>query len=217
MTVSLEKYRLLYVSVPKVACTSVKTAMFELENGFPFRDFHASGVLRHIHDLAIYPALPFANVLTLLRPGMLKLALVRHPARRLLSCYANRVVHYRELSVKALGVNAFSESLPPDPDLPTFLDKLDGYRRISESIHLHSQPMTDFLGDDPGFYDHMFDISEISKFDDLVQRHTGQPFRSPHLQTGGPSVDMADISPARAEAIRARYDGDWRAFGAHFH
>lgn len=216
MTVSLERYRLLYVSAPKVACTSVKMAMFELENGFPFRDFHASGRLRHIHDPAIYPAMPFEQAQALARPGMLKVTLVRDPVRRLLSCYSNRVIHYRELSVKALGEGAFSDDLPPDPDLATFLARLDDYRCVSASIRLHSEPMVHFLGRGASFYDHIFNISEISKFDELIREHTGQPFKSPRLQTGGPALGMDDLSPSQITAIRSRYDDDWRAFGSHF-
>ena len=216
MTVSLDRYRLLYVSAPKVACTSVKTAMFELENGVPFREFHANGVQRHIHDPAIYPALPFEQVRQLARPGMLKLALVRDPVRRLLSCYANRVVHFRELSVKVLGSGAFSAELPPDPDLATFLARLDGYRAISRSIWLHSQPLVYFLGQDQSFYDHLFDITRISEFDETIRAHTGRPFRSPHLQTGGPALGREDLSRAQVQAIRSRYDEDWRAFGSLF-
>ena len=60
------------------------------------------------------------------------------------------------------------------------------------------------------------DITRISEFDETIRAHTGEPFRSPHLQTGGPALGREDLSRAQIQAIRSRYDEDWRAFGSLF-
>lgn len=101
MTVLLENHRLLVTTAPKVACTSIKAALFEVENGFDFRPFHVNGKLRHIHDPAIYPARAFAGLPA--TTGCLRLTVVGDPLRRFLSAYANRVVHYRELDAQHIG------------------------------------------------------------------------------------------------------------------
>jgi hypothetical protein len=216
MTVLIDKYRLCYVSAPKVACTSVKTAMFGLENDRPFEPFHANGILRHIHDPALYPARAFTDLRTDAVRDYLRITLVRDPLRRFLSCYANRVVHYRELSASALPPGRLGPDLPPDPDLHTFIDLLDDYRAISPSIRLHTQPLHFFLGPQSGFYDCIFDISDIAAFDGVVARHCSRPFRSPHLQTGGPKLDPGDLTPDQTANLQQRYQQDWDIYGQYF-
>lgn len=55
MTVHLWDHKLTYVAVPKVACTSVKHAFFQIGNGRAFEDYVANGRYVHIHTL--YPTL----------------------------------------------------------------------------------------------------------------------------------------------------------------
>ena len=50
MSVFLWKKNLTYVSIPKVACTSIKHMFFEIENGRPFQPFKISGQFWHIHN-----------------------------------------------------------------------------------------------------------------------------------------------------------------------
>ena len=60
MTVILDAQKLTYVAVPKVACTSTKTMLFEVENGFAFQPFHANGRGFYIHDF--YPSIKFGKL-----------------------------------------------------------------------------------------------------------------------------------------------------------
>ena len=54
MTAIIPKLKLIYVSIPKCASTSLKQTMFFLENRKNWERFEINGELIHIHDL--YPA-----------------------------------------------------------------------------------------------------------------------------------------------------------------
>ncbi|MEV8468154.1 sulfotransferase family 2 domain-containing protein [Fluviibacterium sp. DFM31] len=213
MTVLIEKEKLLFVSTPKIACTSIKEALFEVENRFKFQNFHANGILRHIHDPAIYPAIKFERIPQDRAAPCLKLTIVRDPVKRFLSAFSNRVVHYGELSQRYIGDAAKEEGVPVNPDIEEFIDHLEVYRRISRSIRLHTDPIIDFLGDDPGYYDHVFDMSEIKAFDATVSEHIGRHFETPHLQTGGPKIKSDVLSEKRLEKVRAFYARDSEIYG----
>lgn len=213
MTVWIRDKKLLFVSAPKVACTSIKQALFEVENGFEFRNFVANGELRHIHDLSIYPALPFSSIPHESFEGYLKTSMVRHPVKRFLSAYSNRVVFYEELSDHFIGAEARKLCIPTNPTLSEFVEHLFLYRSISKSIWLHTQGLCYFLGSDATYYDRLFDISQMDDFSTLISAHLGFDFNVPHLQTGGPKISMGDLSGAETRKIIDFYANDYEHYG----
>lgn len=215
MTVVIKAKKLLFVSAPKVACTSIKTALFEVENGFEFRPFHANGVFRHIHDLSVYPAAPFARINRAEVTDFLKLTIVRDPVRRFLSAYANRVVFYKELSEAQIGEAARREGVAVDPTLQEFIEHIETYRSISGSIRLHTDPLVHFLGNDAGFYDEVFDVRDLPRFDQRVAAHIGAAYSTPHLQTGGPKIDASELTSDELALIKERYEEDYAVYGRY--
>ncbi|WOI35321.1 sulfotransferase family 2 domain-containing protein (plasmid) [Tritonibacter scottomollicae] len=216
MTVMISKHKFFFASAPKVACTSIKTEMFRVENGFDFRPFHANGHYRHIHDNAIYPAAPFERFSHLDFSGYLKLTMVRDPVRRFLSAYSNRVGYYRELSAEALGDDHLGNGIIPNPSIHEFIDGLSKYRNASGSIRLHTEPLKVFLGSDPSFYDQIFNIRKIDQFDKVVSDWIGDSFSTPHLQTGGEKIGVSELSVSELKKIRKFYEDDYELFGEYF-
>lgn len=211
MTVILDDHKLSYVAVPKVACTSVKSMFFEIENGFAFRMFRASGRHWHIHDF--YPSVPFGELPHRGMSGHLRVALVRDPIRRLLSCYGNRVVHHGELSQARTGAALRQAGLPVDPDLRSFVHHLDGYRRAVPSIEHHARPMVDYLGRNPAFYAHLFPMEAIGAFAELVRHVTGTRAGLERLQTGGPKIPPDTLGPAERRVLETYYAEDYALYG----
>lgn len=214
MSVILAEHKLSYVPVPKVACTSIKTMFFEIENGFRFQPFTASGRGWWIHHF--YKSIPFANQKHQKMADHIRMAVVRDPIRRLLSCYSNRVIHHRELSKQKAFAALNQADLPFNPDLATFVKYLPEYCAAVESIWHHAMPMVEYLGRDPQYYAHIYRIEATSEMVNDVERITGKKARLEKLQTGGPKMDPDALSEAETAVLKEFYAEDYAVFGSYF-
>lgn len=212
MTAILDDFKLSYLSVPKVACTSIKTMMFEIENGFPYRNFTISGRAYWIHHF--YKSTLFAAQDVMAMRDHQRLAVVRDPIGRLLSCYSNRVVHHRELSKEKARKALKTADLPFNPDLSTFVAHLERYMAAVESINHHARPMVDYLGRDAGFYTRLYGMSEVQTFVDDVNRITGRTVALQRLQTGGPKITADALTAAEIARLKTFYARDYDTFGS---
>ena len=213
MTVFLWDHKLTYVSVPKVACTSLKHMFFEVENKRPFKAFTTNGKFHHIHHF--YKGYAFSDLPQDRIADHIKLTVVRDPVRRLLSCYANRVVYHQELSLQKAGPALLQAGLQPDPDLSLFLERLDDYCAAVGTINHHARPMVQILGRDPAFFDEIFAIERLSDFTHMVGQIVGRDLTAPHMQTGGPKIGPDALTPAQEAAIRRRYGEDYDIWGRY--
>lgn len=213
MAVILPQFDLFYAPVPKVACTSLKLMFFEAENGRPFEPFVVNGRPRHIHNAA-YAATLHADLPLARLTDMHRVAVIRDPIERLISAYRNRVRHHRELAHERAPARFAETGLAPDPDLGTFVDRLEDYADLSASIHHHTRPMVDFLGTDPAWFSEIYTLAELDRFLADMRARTGQPLTLPHVQTGGPKLDMDALTPAQRRKLRGFYAADYAAFGA---
>lgn len=211
--VMLTRHKISYVPVPKNACTSLKTMFFEIENGFPFQPFKASGRHYWIHDL--YPSVPFGKLRHKAIADHHRIAVLRDPVKRLLSCYANRVVHHRELSQEKAGAQLAEAGLPVDPDLETFVAHLGAYRQAVGSIDHHAAPMVTYLGDDPGWYARLYRIEETETLAADLRAMTGTDAALERLQRGGPKIAVDTLSAVALKTLKQVYAPDYDVFGAH--
>ena len=213
MTVHLWDHKLSYVSIPKVACTSIKRMFFEIENGRRFEPFKINGQDMHIHKL--YPRMSFSDLPHARMANNTRLTLVRDPIKRLLSCYSNRVVHYKELSLKKAGPALKKAGLKPNPDLSLFLERFEDYRAASYSIKHHSRPMVALIGRDPAYYDEVYSLAQIDAFAERVGKIVGRPVQLPHGQTGGPKISPDVLTTAQVDFIRNYYAEDYAIWGKY--
>lgn len=214
MTAILDEFKLAYFAVPKVACTSIKTMFFELENGFPFRDFRTNGRAWWIHHF--YRSIPFDEQNHDRVADYRRIAVVRHPLQRLLSCYSNRVLHHRELSRDKALRPLRRAGLPYDPDLPTFVANLRGYMNAVETINHHAAPITDYLGKNHDYYARVYGMSDLDAFTADIQAIVGRSVVLPRLQTGGPKIGVEALSDAERKTLTDFYAADFEVYGAHF-
>lgn len=214
LTIVIPSKKLAFFTAPKVACTSFKTKLFEVENSFDFKPFHANGVLYHIHHA--YPAKPFAKYAGTDLSGFLKIAVVRDPVKRFLSAYSNRVGYYNELSQDKLPTEAIDGGLKPTPSLDVFIEDLKKYQNYSFSIRLHTQPLTFFLGHNPLFYDKVFRIEEISEVEAILSQHLSEDIKFPKLQTGGEKIPIDRLGRDQLARVKSFYKSDYDVFGQYF-
>lgn len=178
MTIHLKKQKLTYFSVPKVACSSLKRVFFKIENGFSFRVFEISGRRYGIHFFA--PSIALSEIPAHKMTGHVKIAALRDPWSRILSCYASKVISARALhgieftpEQKALGMVA-------EPPIDNFVDLLPHYRDASQIIRHHSEPLSYFLGTNPAFFDQLFPLNRLPEMVEYVESITGKMLNLPH-------------------------------------
>lgn len=215
MAVVLNEHKLVYFSVPKIACTSIKHFLHEVMTGTRFEPFEKRNG-RRVFIHTVYPAEPFSSVDQSAFADFRRITVVRDPVKRLLSAYSNRVVHYRELSSEKVGPRLAAAGLPADPDLDTFIANLEGYCAHFGKIRHHTLPHTHFLGSSPEYFTRIYRFSELDQMADDVRTLTGSPLALQHLQKGGPKLSVDDLSAKQVSLIRDRYAGDYEAFGAYF-
>ena len=110
---------------PKAGGTSLRSFMFHIENGFPFPEFTVQGKPFDVNVLLRNTL--WKRVRPEIKEEYRLFAMIRDPARRFVSGFANRVGHYRELSEQAAGPELEKRGLAPDPDLDTFVAHYKAY------------------------------------------------------------------------------------------
>ena len=213
MSVILDEFKLSYIPVPKIACTSLKTMFFEVENGFPFKPFRASGYPWWIHRF--YESVPFEKLAHARMAGHRRIAVLRDPIRRLLSCYGNRVVHHRELSKGKARKPLKRAGLPFNPDLPTFIAHLAAYCEAVPSIHHHAMPMVTYLGRDPSYFARLYAMAQLDELVSNLSDLAGHRLALQKLQTGGPRIEPDSLSAQERAQLEAFYAEDYAIYGRY--
>lgn len=207
------KAKLLYFPVPKVACTSLKTTVFELDNERPFQPIRIGYEIRGIHDFnPEYASHEWQKSFGWYGKKLYNLAVVRDPVDRLVSCYRNRVLHFGDLKPDKWR-SPLPDHVPKEPSLEDFVRHLDAYRAVSQSIMHHSAPIHKFLGPNPEFFNGIFRLSELDRVAAVFSERAGARVEIPRLQTAGPEKKSLDIPSALRALIEAEYAEDYRLYG----
>ena len=211
----LPEHKLSYIPVPKIACTSLKNLFYQIENGRRFETYQINGRIRDIHKL--YPSMPFKDLNRTPMADHQRLAVVRDPLSRVLSCYRNRVAEKGALSEARVGPALAERNLKPDPSLSEFIGAFKRYQRVSPEVMHHSSPLSVFLGTDPSYYTKIYALSNIGEFVAHVSETVGQQLELEHLQTGGPKLSVeADMTEQERAKIRRIFAEDYQIFGEYF-
>jgi hypothetical protein len=201
MPILFEKHRIAYFDTPKVASTSMKLVLHEIEHGNAMSD--ARDVEKAVHRA--YPtsriSLP-ADFETC--KGYWKLAIVRDPAKRLLSAYSNRILFRKDQYKGRLPrTRAFLLGLPLEPDVNTFFLRLWRYRLQSAPLRHHTDLVSHYLGTDLGRFDAIYPIEDLDRLAADLSARTGRPVTLPRLQTGGPKIGLDALSKPAFDALMA--------------
>lgn len=200
----LARWSLGYLPIPKVACTSIKEALFKLATDEPFSP-KAAGGATHVHSY-------FDRRSSDISQARRRLLVVRDPIQRFLSGYGNRVLHHQELSREYLQRQPMWERLQRenfvfDPDLEQFIDRLAQYRQVPTIDH-HFRPMSEFVPPLASF-DKVYPFEALHQFCEDVTHWTERPLPLGHMQRGGPKLTAADLSPAARRKLLAYYAADY--------
>ena len=214
MSVFNYEHKISYYPVPKCACTSLKSLFFEIENKFAFKNFSVNGKQKYIHDFFISSS--FVNSRNNDVDDHLRFAVLRDPVERLLSCYSNRVVAYKELSSKHLPPEAQDAGLKADPSLSDFIANLEGYRKFSNSIAHHTESLVFFLGDDPSWFAYLYTLNNLSELIEKLEDITKMRLTLGREQTAGPKLSRNDLTMQEIRVIQNFYAKDYDVYAPAF-
>lgn len=209
----LQQRRIIYVPVPKNACSSLKMSLHELETGSPFQPFEEGGrKYNHIHELHF--SAPFSHErIARLAPDWkeyFRFCVVRDPIKRFLSAYRNRVLHHRMLSSQKLAQSKLKSALLlPDPSLDYFIMNLEMYRIASWDIMHHTEKQIDFIGQWLDFYDYVCPIEDLALLEAKLSDVVGDRIQFDHLQDGGPKVALDALSEGALRKLYTFYELDY--------
>ena len=196
MAIRIAGSNLVYFPVPKVACTSLKLFVYNVEFGRDFKPFEKSGRKVFIHNWR--PDFGSYGFLESTPPTVAKMeaiAVVRDPVKRVLSAYQNRVVHHSELDEEMINKRvADALGVASRPQIDDFVIDIDKYSLLNSSIKHHVNPINFFLGHDLSYFHHVIPIEETSRFKDLVNKACGTSVEMRREQGGGKKVHFSDLS-----------------------
>ncbi|MXU66134.1 sulfotransferase family 2 domain-containing protein [Oceanomicrobium pacificus] len=215
MPVPIKETPYLYFPVPKVASTSIKTAILDHYGGAPSVPFRNRKRGSHVSVHKIYRSPRFRLWRTkLIWPQREWICVVRDPISRFPSGYRNRILHYAELEVTAKRA-VEARNLTTMPSVNAFAINIETYARASKAVRHHFAPQCTYLGVRPERFSHVFDLSELDRLQQLL-RDTGADFHIPHEQTGGSDLVIEELSAEALASLKQFYAEDYRVWGRYF-
>ena len=233
-TYVLERYKTVYVSVPKAACTSLKWLVAELQDEDRER-FYGSrsrevGRAMTIHRRDLWNHTPMLHELPRERleaispdDGWFIFAVVRHPSARLWAAWQSKF-----LLGEPRWIDEFSDA-PWLPRVPKSTeDVIEDFGRFVESIaddprqpvmrDRHFMAQRELVTPDKTPYSKIYDTREIPKLlGDLeahLHRHGMDRSVALRRSNESPLTPLAaTFAPKLAEAIESVYGADFDAFG----
>lgn len=171
-----------YNASPKVACTTMKATLLELSG-------HKRTVNPEWPHVRPYTTSPFKREL-----ADFKFCLVRDPVERFVSGYSNRVLYHKQI---------------PFIEFEEFVDNFDHFYHRYGTIKHHFLPQSHFIGNNPEYYDKVYDINNIGDLLKQLQDFLNiENIKSHRLQTGG-SDRKPTPTPEQIRWIKERYKKDY--------
>ena len=159
MPICFDSQKVCFFPIPKTASTSIKSMLF------PNQD---DPELLHKETRAV-------DFLTLTNRDhekfstWQKLAVIRDPIERVISCYRQKILNtgnLRKAFIEKGNVHTLSEA----PDFNEYINRFDLYNSTSGMIRHHVRPTIFFLGKNPNYFTRIYKISEIN----LLEKHLQQ-------------------------------------------
>ena len=209
MPIAIDNTDLVYFPVPKLASSSLKSAIYEhnqtsSEKGLAHDE-------KRLRPYRVYPTTAFRPWYPVQYMRRRWFCVVRDPLERFLSGYVDRVEKRNDLKEVPAEILQ-REGLSVDPDLEEFIWKLQKYISVSPTTRHHFRPMHTYLGWFPGFYDRIFTVRQIAALIDYVGE-TGVMLNVPHEKRSKRKIAVADLPPAARAKIEHHYRVDYRLYG----
>lgn len=182
------RLKVAYYATPKVACTSIKELLYELDSGRdPKTLCDREGRRIHIHE--VYGSNPNRGRWNRVARAYWSFVVVRDPVDRFVSGYRNRICHHRDLEREASRKLRWL-GLSYAPDFDDFVRRFSLYFRLSKAVKHHFRPQRDYIGRVISRVDRVYRIEDLEILTKDLQNIAGVPVRMPRRQTGGGDVQF---------------------------
>ena len=216
MPVISHKLKLAYFDIPKVACTTLKTALWEIENG---REFEASPKLPisdrirnlisdakaenwlDIHDIDGYRTLSYRLAKEIDIPSDYdRITVLRDPIARFYSAWSNKA-NWKTFSARGELYDLENEGLAPSPSFPEFLREFERYRAASRPVRVHTFPYAWHLGPDLSPYDKRFKLEKMGELEEYLSQRAGVQVSLPKANRTVASREPLDLSAPEIDKL----------------
>lgn len=239
MTVTLPTYRVAYTPIPKVACSSIKRALYEVKFGQAYDPRHLRVRLAGGRVHGVFPSRKFDPAAFGRLDGYWKFAVVRDPASRIISAWSDKVMGREGLakselppvtSLRSLGLRLragarrmmrrgrVARTLPLRPTLDEFVLRLDAYQAGFHVIEEHTRPAAYYLGPDLSVHDAIYRIEELDDMQAALTARLGRRFNLPRVNTATkrlkPTVN--DLSESAFNALMERLAPEYALLAAYY-
>ena len=203
--INILDYKIGYFPIPKTACTSIKQALYLVDQGTNYSNEKdgRGGIHRYFNKNTREEQCDRFEF---------SFVVVRDPIKRFLSAYSNRVTHHKELSHRYITRKfpKFADQLPYfDPGLGQFIDNFSQYFKIRPIKH-HTQPVSHSLTKtNLQQFSKIYCMENLPSLEyDLSAIH-GHDLKLERLQTGGRKIPLRDLSQQQMEFLLDYYQEDY--------
>lgn len=150
---------LAYFPVPKIACSSVKTCIFDIENKISVEEKKRIEPNFKVHS--VYRASSFSSAKKGIPKDFEKFAIVRDPLERFFSGFNEKVL-IKKVIVNSQKMTEFCNlnRLNPSPNLEEFVTQFHKYCELP-FFRQHFGSQAYFLGNNLNYFDHLFSVKKI--------------------------------------------------------
>lgn len=221
----LEREKIAYFGVHKAAGTTVKNALFQVQEG---RAWQPS-------DGPLHPKFPSIPV----KPedfdryrGYWTFTVIRDPVRRFLSAYQNRVLDHKDLTIqsnlksdksvagrlrKLVGSYHPFPGFERQPSIENLIKHYADYCRISTHIYVHTCPSKEFIGDDLSYFDEVYTTADLDRLARDLTARTGQAISfEHHNKSASRPPKFEDLSQADQNFLIDHTQEDYALFKDYF-
>lgn len=198
-----------YVPIPKVACTSVKSALFYFQHERSYDRNIDEG--NHMHQY-------FNMRLQDIDDCDFRFIIIRDPIKRFLSAFNNRVGHHKELSYEELKVQnpeLLDQVEVFDPNITQFIDNFTTYYKVKPIKH-HTAPISTILPDGLQPFTHIYKIEELKKLERSLSEQLSKKIKFDRLQIHGDTVTLEDLSRKQIEFLIEFYKNDYQLLEGYY-
>lgn len=214
MAIFLPEYKVAYMAVPKAGCSSVKAALAHLDSRVTIPPAEDITVMTW-HK--IYPTTRFRQRRWNRFTDFYRFTVVRDPARRMMSVYTNRVVHFRDLhSSWKMQTDPNYDHLSKDPDPDFFFQNLRDYMKAASVIKHHCLGTQLFIGPHPLQYDRVYRTEDMGELAHDLSRIVGKPVEMPRENSSDIKLSLGDLAPKTIDAIRPMLDEEYAHLSDYF-
>lgn len=214
MTVEIPAYKLVYMPVPKAACTSVKAALSTIDPAKPLAPAQIEEDEHIVHDayqtrrFRPHRWEPFCD------GTWWRFAVIRDPLKRVLSVYTDMIMS-RNILPNSPRLRD-QTALPIDPDPDFFFQNLLDYMEHSSIIKHHALSSHLFIGKDPSQFDRWYRTDELSLLAQDMSEHVGEEVTIPRFNSSKGKLDPDALTLKTHRHLAAFLDEEYEVLENYF-